>query len=175
LARNFKGNIAKGAHLKPVVAFIGGVAANLGMRKALKEVLELKDEEFLVPKHFASMGAIGAVLLALKENKVNRFKGLSGLEEYLKTLKYEPASWEPLSLRPEHLENKSKVYIPKIPPLKKIQAYLGIDVGSISTNLVVIDSEGRVLAKRYLMTAGRPIEAIRQGLKGDRRGDRAFG
>jgi predicted CoA-substrate-specific enzyme activase len=165
LARNFKGNIAKGAHLKPVVAFIGGVAANLGMRKALKEVLELEDEEFLVPEHFASMGAIGAVLLALKENKFNGFKGLSGLEEYLKTLKYEPASWEPLTLRPEHLENKSKIYIPKVPPLKKIPAYLGIDVGSISTNLVVIDSEGRVLAKRYLMTAGRPIEAIRQGLK----------
>ncbi|MBN2372766.1 CoA activase [bacterium] len=47
---------------------------------------------------------------------------------------------------------------------KRIGAYLGIDIGSISTNLVVIDLEGRVLAKRYLMTAGRPIEAVRQGL-----------
>jgi predicted CoA-substrate-specific enzyme activase len=45
-----------------------------------------------------------------------------------------------------------------------VAAYLGVDVGSISTNLVVIDSSKRVIARRYLMTAGRPIEAVRQGL-----------
>ncbi|MGA1845308.1 MAG: acyl-CoA dehydratase activase, partial [bacterium] len=45
-----------------------------------------------------------------------------------------------------------------------IGAFLGIDIGSISTNVVAIDEDGRVLAKRYLMTAGRPIEAVRQGL-----------
>ena len=37
-------------------------------------------------------------------------------------------------------------------------------MGSISTNVVVIDREMRVLSKQYLMTAGRPLEAIRQGL-----------
>ena len=49
-----------------------------------------------------------------------------------------------------------------------------MDVGSISTNLVVIDKEKRVLAKRYLMTAGRPIEAVRIGLQeiGEEIGDR---
>ncbi|MCJ7496410.1 MAG: acyl-CoA dehydratase activase-related protein, partial [Deltaproteobacteria bacterium] len=51
------------------------------------------------------------------------------------------------------------------PGEKKIPAYLGIDVGSISTNVVVLDENKKVLSKRYLMTAGRPIEAIRQGLK----------
>ena len=47
-------------------------------------------------------------------------------------------------------------------------------MGSISTNLVVIDREKRVLAKRYLMTAGRPIEAVRTGLQeiGEEIGDR---
>ncbi|MGB9630089.1 MAG: acyl-CoA dehydratase activase-related protein, partial [Thermodesulfobacteriota bacterium] len=55
-----------------------------------------------------------------------------------------------------------------------MEAYLGLDVGSISTNLVVIDRNKRVLAKRYLMTAGRPIEAIRIGLQeiGEEIGDR---
>jgi len=55
----------------------------------------------------------------------------------------------------------------------KTWAYLGIDVGSISTNLAVIDNHGRLLAKRYLMTAGRPIEAVNQGLReiGDELGD----
>jgi len=54
-----------------------------------------------------------------------------------------------------------------------VRAYLGIDIGSISTNLVVIDERGRLLAKRYLMTAGRPIEAVNQGLReiGEETGD----
>jgi activator of 2-hydroxyglutaryl-CoA dehydratase len=42
---------------------------------------------------------------------------------------------------------------------------MGVDVGSISTNVVVIDQVGNVLSKRYLMTAGRPIEAVRQGIE----------
>jgi activator of 2-hydroxyglutaryl-CoA dehydratase len=42
--------------------------------------------------------------------------------------------------------------------------YLGIDVGSLSTNVVAIDRQRRVVARRYLRTAGRPIEAVRRGL-----------
>jgi len=40
-----------------------------------------------------------------------------------------------------------------------------VDIGSISTNVVVIDKENNVLARRYLMTASQPIEAVKQGLK----------
>jgi len=56
----------------------------------------------------------------------------------------------------------------------KLKAYLGIDIGSISTNLAVIDENGNLLSKRYLMTAGQPIEAVKQGLKeiGDEIGDK---
>ena len=49
-------------------------------------------------------------------------------------------------------------------PGEKVRAYLGVDVGSISTNVVVLDEKGRVLAKEYLMTAGRPLEAVKEGL-----------
>lgn len=46
-----------------------------------------------------------------------------------------------------------------------MRAYLGIDIGSISTNLVLIDEDNNVIAKIYLSTAGRPIEAVKRGLK----------
>jgi predicted CoA-substrate-specific enzyme activase len=46
-----------------------------------------------------------------------------------------------------------------------VQGYLGIDVGSISTNLVMIDAAGAVVAKRYLRTRGQPIQAVQEGLK----------
>jgi predicted CoA-substrate-specific enzyme activase len=45
-----------------------------------------------------------------------------------------------------------------------VEIYLGIDVGSISTNLVALDDSGQVLAKQYLRTRGQPIQAVRKGL-----------
>ncbi|MEW6244701.1 MAG: acyl-CoA dehydratase activase [Bacillota bacterium] len=42
--------------------------------------------------------------------------------------------------------------------------YLGIDVGSVSTNLCVLSGDGEVLESLYLETRGRPIEAVSQGL-----------
>lgn len=45
------------------------------------------------------------------------------------------------------------------------KAYLGIDVGSVSTNLAVLSEAGEVLAGLYLRTRGRPIEAIQDGLR----------
>lgn len=43
--------------------------------------------------------------------------------------------------------------------------YLGIDVGSVSTNLAVLDKEGRVFAQHYLLTHGQPIQAVQKGLR----------
>lgn len=42
--------------------------------------------------------------------------------------------------------------------------YLGIDVGSVSTNLVLIDKEKEVREKLYLRTEGQPITIIKKGL-----------
>jgi predicted CoA-substrate-specific enzyme activase len=43
--------------------------------------------------------------------------------------------------------------------------YLGIDVGSITTNVVVVSESDRVLARSYIRNSGRPIEAIQQGME----------
>ncbi|HPD60135.1 MAG TPA: acyl-CoA dehydratase activase [Thermodesulfobacteriota bacterium] len=173
VARNFKSTIGKGISLRPPVAFQGGVAANLGMRRAFVEVLELAPEEFIIPKYFASMGAIGACLMAI-EDPANRKKwqGWQKLETYITALPPSEKAEQPLSLS-SHKISVCKYPIAS-PDNKKKKAYLGVDVGSISTNVVVIDEQKHVLAKCYLMTAGRPIEAIKQGLKevGEKLNDR---
>ncbi len=46
-----------------------------------------------------------------------------------------------------------------------MEAYIGIDVGSVSTNLVVIDPGGNLLKEIYVPTAGRPIEVVGAGLR----------
>jgi predicted CoA-substrate-specific enzyme activase len=43
--------------------------------------------------------------------------------------------------------------------------YLGIDVGSITSKLVVLSERDQVLAKSYTRNSGRPIEAIQQGME----------
>ena len=47
---------------------------------------------------------------------------------------------------------------------KKEKVYIGVDVGSISTNLAVIDDGYEVLQAVYLRTDGNPIEAIKKGV-----------
>ena len=43
--------------------------------------------------------------------------------------------------------------------------YLGIDVGSISTNLALIDESGELLYKKYLLTHGQPMRIMQNGLR----------
>ncbi len=43
--------------------------------------------------------------------------------------------------------------------------YLGIDVGSVSTNVVLMDEGHDIISKVYIKTQGKPIEAIQRGLK----------
>ena len=46
--------------------------------------------------------------------------------------------------------------------MNRQNAYLGIDVGSISTKAVIIDEGGAVLAQEYIWTEGNPIGAVKR-------------
>ncbi|MDP1809149.1 MAG: acyl-CoA dehydratase activase [Actinomycetota bacterium] len=45
-----------------------------------------------------------------------------------------------------------------------MQGFLGVDVGSVSTNLAMLDADGGVISYVYLRTQGQPIMAVQQGL-----------
>lgn len=45
------------------------------------------------------------------------------------------------------------------------KAYLGVDIGSISTKGVIIDCNNKILASDYLATEGNPIMAVRKLIK----------
>src|SRR5512143_1293448 len=167
VARNFNGSIARGRSIVPPVSFQGGVAANKGMVRAFREVLEL--DELFVPPDFVLMGALGAAMKAADEGTGAAFR-LDALEEYLQTARDSVAGHPPLlregdAFYARHVGDSRDVVhsLPTAGPQEKV--YMGIDIGSISTNVAVIDAGGRLLSKRYLMTAGRPIEAVRQGLR----------
>lgn len=42
--------------------------------------------------------------------------------------------------------------------------WLGVDIGSISTDLVLMDDKGQITDTLYLKTGGKPAEAVKEGL-----------
>ena len=46
--------------------------------------------------------------------------------------------------------------------MKREQAFMGIDVGSISTKGVIIDCDNTILASAYIWTEGNPIGAVKK-------------
>jgi len=163
VARNFKSCLARGKDLEKPVSFQGGVAANAGMVRAFRELFNLADGELVVPEYHASMGAIGALYHVMDHppEAPGSFRGLQYLEEYLAAQEEQGDHLQPLVFNGGHA-HKNVQNIDDI--LGKIDVYLGLDVGSLSTNVVLIDGDNNVIARRYLPTASRPLEAIRRGM-----------
>jgi predicted CoA-substrate-specific enzyme activase len=162
VARNLKSTLGRGKHFPVPVLFNGGVAANKGMVRAFREVLGLTDGQLIVSEYHASMGAIGAILHVMGNGSFNAlFRGMEDLTAYLESDLRQKTSLEPLD---DPGDRAVKDVYPLDPSVAKTGVYLGVDVGSLSTNVVLIDEKNRVIARRYLPTAGKPIEAIKQGI-----------
>ncbi len=172
MARNFRSNVAKGITLEKPVSFQGGVAANNGMVKAFEQVLGLEEGELFIPGHYRTMGAIGAVISMLESGQIKPFPGLEPIMNYSASGGKKQKSHEPLT-------DTGYAYITDPFPLEgpfPADVFLGVDIGSISTNLVLIDRKKRVVARKYLMTAGNPLEAVKRGMAeiGEEMGDRVM-
>ena len=160
VARNFKSSIASGRDFRPPVAFVGGVAANHGMVNAFREVLGSEYSDLIIPENFRCLTAAGAALAA-EDGKY------SIIDEHFvrRLLSIEKGLRKGNTLPPLKIFSIRHPEARVIPENTIEPVYLGIDVGSISTNLVAIgETSGNLLASEYLMTAGRPLEAVKNGL-----------
>jgi predicted CoA-substrate-specific enzyme activase len=175
LARNFISNLGKGKPFMRPIVFQGGVAANPGVVRAFEDLLGLVPGELIIPEHFLIMGAFGAALEAReKAYVIDTDHLISKLESRLKS--------EAQNHKLSHLS----ILCPRFDPPETIDrfyetglnskkdGYLGIDVGAVSTNVVLVDEAGEVLAKSYTFTEGDPIDTIRAALAemGEQIGDR---
>ena len=163
VVRNYRGTIAKGKHIGDRVAFIGGVAANKGAVAAMRDAFDIDENGLFVPSFYAWMGAIGCALTAAEEHSGQDMAAIDpALLARGQTAGFETS--EPLSMdRVILLRDRVKPY--EFPPGdEKIGAYLGVDIGSVSTNLVVLDEAGEVVKEIYVKTDGRPVEVVNKGL-----------
>ena len=137
MIRNFKGQVIRGRDLDKPVSFQGGVAANKGIRRAVLEVLELEEKDLIIPEHFAVLGALGAALVSqestLPADTLQRLKDYIARREY-KFVTLPPLQGDnyPIDIEPVKLDSD-----------KPVEAYIGVDIGSISTNVVVIDKDNQ--------------------------------
>jgi predicted CoA-substrate-specific enzyme activase len=162
VARNFKSSVVKGRPVAAPVAMIGAVSQNEGVVRALREAFSLTAEQLFVPAEFAWCGAIGTAILEAEEQRKRSILDVHRLRQH--DVEESVQDTKPLSsANVVQLRDKVGVYVPP-PNDAPIPAYLGLDIGSVSTNVVAIDEHGTVIHDVYLRTAGRPIEAVQQGL-----------
>lgn len=177
LARNFISNLGKGKPFVRPVVFQGGVAANPGVVRAFEDLLGCPSGSLIIPEHFLIMGAFGAALEArhscVKE-PLTIDSLIANLEDYLEhqAKTHDLPHLKQLWPRSGDVEVTDRFYDER--SAEGTAVYLGIDVGAVSTNVVLVDETGHVLAKSYTFTEGEPIATIRTVLAemGHEMGDR---
>lgn len=158
VARNFKSAISRSRRVERPVLFIGGVAMNAGMVQSMRNVFGLDDCDLRVPEEMCWFGAIGAALEALKAAS-------AGLAEVV------IQSSDGFSRVERLTTDRVRLLREKVTPYEfpkgygNVPVYIGIDIGSVSTNLAVIDSNGAVIKDIYVPTKARPIEVVSEGLR----------
>jgi predicted CoA-substrate-specific enzyme activase len=168
VARNFKNAITRSKKVVPQVAFVGGVASNKGVVQALEHVFGWTPGTLTVPADHTAYGAIGAAMLAADSGDGRGTTccaptaafglGQIAVDTHFPTVPR-------LSMDNVVLLRDRMVAVSPDTLTGVSDAFLGIDVGSVSTNLVVIDSDCRVLKEIYLRTDARPIEVASRGLR----------
>ena len=163
VARNFKSNVAHAKTVRPPVALLGSVALNDGLTAAVREAFGLSSDELFVPELYAWCGAIGAAMLESRERRKRTFRDIHLLAQHASSRR--AGDTPPLSMKNVVVLRDALAARPLPEPPERVDCYLGLDIGSVSTNLVAMDSSGAVLQQIYLRTAGRPIDAVSQGLE----------
>ncbi len=165
VARNFRTAVVRSHPVEPPVAFLGGVAANAAVVRALREAFGLAEAELVVPPGFSHIPAIGAAVIASQSQAKGNLRYMDDLRAASDSFHGTFPTSPPLNLaNVVLLRDRVEPYEPPYGE-EKIDVYLGMDIGSVSTNVVAIDEDGRVVMEIYTRTQGRPIEVVSPRLR----------
>ena len=170
VAANFKAAVVKGRPIEPPVVLLGGVSSNSAVVRALREVFNLTEEQLAVPEAAESLPAIGAALAAAASSagtmpRVRVREQIARLDATAGRDGHEFPRMPALTLeRVRLLRDRVKPY--HFPATgTPVEAYLGLDIGSVGTKLVLIDPQGDVIHSIFTRTEGRPIEVVTRCLR----------
>ena len=163
--------LACGRPIRGNVAFLGGPLNYLSeLRKRFIETLNLKPEEIIVPEEAHLLVAKGTTLDSLSttpfsaEELTEKIENLRNSHDNttkpLEALFKNKNDYEKFKQR----HDKAKVTKKDISTYEG-DCYLGIDAGSTTTKLVLIDKEGNLLYSLYGSNEGNPLKSVMKMLK----------
>ena len=163
--------LACGRPIRGNVAFLGGPLNYLSeLRLRFIETLGLKDDEIIVPEEAHLLVAKGAALDSINSEAFTPDELEKKIENLKNSQDNTSQPLDPLFKNKEEYEafkerhNKDKV------PKKELEnyegnCYLGIDAGSTTTKLVLIDKDGNLLYSLYGSNEGNPLESVMNMLR----------
>ena len=159
--------LACGHPIKGNVAFLGGPLTFLSeLRKRFIETLNLKEENVIFPENSKYYVAIGAAMLAEKEDEITLDQLINRIEnadpdmlsdtKHIEPLFKDRNEYEEFKLRHERLKVKRR-------DIKKTGGltFLGIDAGSTTTKATLIDESGNLLYSFYKSNEGNPVDVVK--------------
>ncbi len=164
--------LARGYTPKPLILFCGGPLTFLpALKKSFMEVLRLTPDDVLDVDNGQFLPAMGA---ALVKSSTNQAFTLTSLMERLNTdQQHATANQNRLSAlfkdqadyqEWEAARMRHRIKRVDIAQLNRDKLFLGVDSGSTTTKLVLIDEQGRVAFEYYVNNRGDAINAVQQGL-----------
>ena len=163
--------LACGRPIRGNVAFLGGPLTYLPeLRKRFVETLHLTPEQTIVPEEAHLLVAKGACLEAKDESPISVEKLKSKIQVLKHSHDTTTVPLKPLfSTNIEYDEFKARHEKDKVAkkPLSehKGDCFVGIDAGSTTSKLVVIDRDGTLLYSAYQGNGGKPLDSIIEMLK----------
>ena len=163
--------LACGRPIKGKVAFLGGPLNYLPeLRKRFIESLKLTDDKIIVPENAHLLVATGAAYASLETTPITTEDLKKKLKDFKKAKYTEgktlPALFETEEDYKEFKERHDKDKV-KRNELKTYEgdAFIGIDAGSTTTKLVLIDRDGALLYSLYGSNKGNPLKSVINMLK----------
>lgn len=163
--------LACGRPIRGKVAFLGGPLTYLPeLRNRFIVTLNMKDEDVIIPEEGHLLVAKGAALDAVPEEEISSKK----LLEYLEILRTyrgdENPALPPLFNTISELSAFKKRHAKFKAPRGKLEGYsgnlfLGIDAGSTTSKLALIDDRGAILYSAYKSNEGNPLSTVTEMIK----------
>lgn len=166
IVRNAISTLLKGNDVPTPAVIAGGCAKNEGILRAFNELVFKRLSHSAIPSRMPGIeSALGAALTLFNMDK----KDFASDEiiNYFSTVVFDSNTNQKKERYPRlntHLVEESFPEPEEIFEEKK-EGYLGVDVGSVSTDLVVLDRDLKVISAVYLPTKSRPVEAVYKGIE----------
>ncbi len=172
--------LARGMDILPKVFLCGGPFAYIPeLRKHLAQAMALSEDDLIVPEHTQWIPAIGTALRVGKSEKgasakfqVSSLQDLAALFAHADTLSLTTSSLEPLFTdRHDYntwLQQKQTISLNSKPSTLNSQPsstfFLGVDSGSTTTKLVLLNDRGDIVYSDYRYNRGNAFQTFYDAL-----------